>query len=469
VHPAKNRVDPARILPEPARSDGKVIMIPTPWMIQLSLADLARLLSAEADQLFQEGMDVKLYQGMIEPGTTPQDLIKRYEDLFLTPRRADYPFLEPNSLEGIRSSRPSGPRRARLEFDQGSLMDRLMGAWLGRVAGCVLGKPVEGWNRKERIHTYLQLAGSYPLTNYVPRYDPLPEGLSFYPGAAGSFLGEIHGAPQDDDTDYTVLGLHLLETYGLGLKTSHVASEWLDHLAYGRTYTAERAAYRNLVLGVPVEQAASLLNPEREFIGARIRADIYGLACPSMPELAAEFAYQDAALSHTKNGIYSAMFLAAMLAWSYVTNDIVEIIHVGLSEIPAGCRLAASVQQVLAIFSQTRDWELAYDQLLPGQANYPAVHSINNMVWLVLALLYGMGDFEKTICTAVMCGFDTDCNGANAGAILGVLTGGTRLPPRWTDPLEDRLQSALAGYGELHISALARRTARLADQFIHSA
>jgi ADP-ribosylglycohydrolase len=82
---------------------------------------------------------------------------------------------------------------------------------------------------------------------------------------------------------------------------------------------------------------------------------------------------------------------------------------------------------------------------------------------MVLAMLYGKGNFEKSICTAVLCGFDTDCNGANAGTVSGVLSGAKGLLGKWIDPLEDTLHTAVAGFGEMDVSELARRTAKLAE------
>ena len=246
-----------------------------------------------------------------------------------------------------------------------------------------------------------------------------------------------------------------------------MASTWLDRLAYTRTWTAERATYRNLILGIPAEQAALVVNPEREYIGARIRADIFGLVCLGMPERAAGLAYQDATLSHSKNGVYAAMFLAACLAWAYTTDDLGSILRAGLSEIPAGCRLAKSVQEVIALHDREPDWEAAYETLLPEMAGMHPVHAINNTVWMVLALLYGAGDFDRTLGIAVTCGFDTDCNGANAGALLGLIHGAQAIPAKWTAPLEDTLYFSLADWRETRISELARRTARLADQFMN--
>ena len=200
------------------------------------------------------------------------------------------------------------------DLDSEALFDCILGGWLGRVAGCVLGKPVEPFGYWGKIADYLRLAKSYPLCNYIPRLDPMPDDFPIGPGASGNFLGELNGAPYDDDTDYTILGLYILEKFGLELTTDNVAAEWLTHLAYHNTWTAERAVYRNLVLGIAPMEAARGFNPEREYIGARIRADIYGLTNPGIPELAAELAFRDASLTHTRNGIYSAMFTAACIA-----------------------------------------------------------------------------------------------------------------------------------------------------------
>ena len=434
---------------------------------QMEREDLGNLLRAEIQQLHQEGLATSGEEDVLGPAARPETLADQYLRLFVAPRRQDFPFVEPHTLAEIRRARPAGPRAIVPDLDAASLHDRILGGWLGRVAGCVLGKPVEPWGQQETIGRYLKLAGSYPLADYIPRLDPFPTGFFLNPGATGCFRGEIHGAPPDDDTDYTVLGLHLLEAHGLALRTADVAAAWLHHLAYTRTWTAERATYRNLVLGVPPEQAARVLNPEREYIGARIRADIYGLVCPGNPELAADLAYRDAALSHTKNGVYSSMFLAACIAWAFVTDDVAEVIRVGLSEIPAICRLAEAIRGVLALRPEAADWAATYARLLPAQSVYHPVHAINNTVWLVLALLYGEGDFEKTICTAVMCGFDTDCNAANAGAVLGTIIGAQALPRKWTDPLADTLRTAVAQYGDVRISTLARRTARLAETNLH--
>lgn len=435
--------------------------IASAFLQAMDFEPLVELVRAELCQREQEGYDVSAFRPAVEqPGSAGQ-MIQTYLGLQCAPRKPEFRFDEPETLAGIQAARPSGPRQRESALAREVLLERIQGAWLGRAAGCLLGKPVELWASREKIARYLKLAGAYPLSDYIPRLDPLPADFDFAPQSQGCFRGEICAAPQDDDTDYSILGLHILESHGLDFSTAGVAAEWLGHLAYLNTWTAERAVYRNLVLGIPPLLAAHFFNPEREFIGARIRVDVYGLACPGNPQRAAELAYRDAALSHCKNGVYSAMFMAACTAWSFVTADVAEIIRVGLSEIPVNCRQAQAIRDALQLHQGIPDWETACDRLLAANVAYPAGHAINNTALMTLAMLYGGGDFEKTICLAVMGGLDTDCNAANAGTVLGVLTGAAALPSRWTSPLHDTLHSAVTPFGTLSLSALARRTSSL--------
>ncbi|RPI87091.1 MAG: ADP-ribosylglycohydrolase family protein [Chloroflexi bacterium] len=426
---------------------------------------LQSLLLEETQQRQEEGYDVAAIWDKLELPKTKDQLVDIYKELLNAPRNQEFSFYEPDGIEEIHAARPPGPRAAKISCSADDLYDRVYGGWLGRAAGCMLGKPVEieaGWGKDELVK-YLQLANSYPLRNYIPRLDPMPPGFSLNRSSQGCCLGEINAVVEDDDTDYTILALHILETYGVDFTTANVAAAWLERLPYHRTYTAERFTYRNLILGVQPEEASQFLNPNREFIGARIRIDTYGFAAPGKPELAARLAYRDSVLSHTKNGVYSAMFTAACIAWAFVTDDIDEIINTGLSEIPFNCRQAESIREAIAMRKQVDDWETAYERLLPKQAAYNFVHAINNTVWMVLALLYSGGDFEKAISIAVTCGDDTDCNGANAGAVMGILHGARNLPEKWTAPLRDTLYTNISRWREHRISELARRTVKMAE------
>jgi ADP-ribosylglycohydrolase len=269
---------------------------------------------------------------------------------------------------------------------------------------------------------------------------------------------------RDDDIDYTILGLHILEQHGRGFTTQDVGDEWMLCLPYSRTYTAEIVAYHNLVAGLAPPETATYRNPYQEYIGAQIRADMWGYVNPGNPEQAAAYAYRDASLSHTANGIYGEMWAAAAIAAAFVVDDPLDIIQYASAEIPANCRLAEAISRAVDAAGHFNNWEAAWDYLMIDRKydQYHIVHVINNTILIVLGLLYGEGDFVRSVCTTVMGGFDTDCTGATLGSILGARAGANALPPEWVEPLNDTTKSAVFGYDNSRISDLARRTAVIA-------
>ena len=207
----------------------------------------------------------------------------------------------------------STPGQAAVDPDR--LADRILGGWLGRIAGCNLGKPVEDgdfWT-PERIRSYLELADAYPLRDYIPALDPMPADYRFQDCWLETTRGRIAGSARDDDIDYAIIAVWLLEQYGHNLDRSDVAAAMLAFLPYLRVFTAERAAMVNLLHRLPVERVAEVRNPYREWIGALIRVDVYGWTCPGRPEDAIRLAYADATLTHRSNGVYGAY---GPLRWS---------------------------------------------------------------------------------------------------------------------------------------------------------
>ncbi len=434
----------------------------------------AFLLRQELNQRKEEGVDVSALAAQIEvladdAPAAQVDLL--YEQLAALPVRSDFPYTEPSDLAGIRAARPAGPRTLPRP-DEAALSKKLLGAWLGRAAGCQLGKPVEGLPKHE-IERYLTLANAYPLNDFVPLLDPVPEGLWLHPSAGVSTKGNFNEMARDDDMDYTILGLHILETYGAAFTTENVAEAWLLNLPYHMVYTAERIAYRNLVDELSLDQVPAYRNPFREWIGAQIRADGWGYASACLPEQAAEYAWRDASLSHVKNGVYGEMWASALIAAAFAEPSgtptlasIRRVIETGLSEIPANCRLAEAIHDVIAWHTEIPDWTTAWDKTNAKYGNYFWVHTINNAALVTLGLLYGDGDYARSIGIAVMGGWDTDCNGATVGSILGAMMGVDALPKRWIEPFNDRLRSAVIGFDNSRFTDLAQRTLALNNRAV---
>jgi len=430
------------------------------------------LVEPEINQLREEGCNIEALAAEWEELKDSADLNLRLrfydEKLAKCQPEPDFPYHEPSGLEEIRLARPDGPRRMAHDLRGDALYDRLYGAWLGRCAGCILGKPVESWPGKQ-IRDYLKLAGAFPLENYIPMMDPMPQGYEWFLAGnpAATTRGNIAQMVRDDDTDYTIVGLRILETYGLDFTPADVANFWLEHLPFRQVYTAERMAYRNFVNGIMPPLSATYRNPYREWIGAQIRADSWGYAAPGWPEKAAEFAWRDASISHVKNGIYGEMWAAAMIAAAFATDDPEEIIEIGLSEIPQRSRLAEAIRSVLQWHDEGLDWLAAWERINEAYGVYHWVHTINNACIVALALLWGEGDFGRTISIAVMGGWDTDCNGATVGSICGAMLGAKALPQDpWIAPLNDTINSFVLGEQHNKISDLARRSLTIAEKVV---
>jgi len=374
------------------------------------------------------------------------------------PRRHDYGYREPaehaDLQKGLRGAEKL-PHPGEKE-----LADRLQGAWLGRAAGCILGKPVEMWTAP-RIKAALVRAKTWPLADYFPARHFAPI-IAKWPDLVRCLRGNITCAVRDDDMDYTVLGLRIIEKYGRKFTSVDVAEMWLAKLAYTTTFTAERAAYANLVRGLKPPRTAQVMNPWREWIGAQIRADFWGYVNPGDPARAAEYAMRDASVSHTKNGIYGEMWVAAALAAALAGSDMRGVLRAGLSVIPENSRLAEAIRNTAWWCQTSRNWEEALGHIRHTYGHYGPVHTINNACIVVMALLSGAGDFGRTVSIAVMGGWDTDCNGATAGSIAGAMLGVKGVPVKWSSPLNDTLVCGLAGEGKLSISGLAQRTVELA-------
>ncbi|WP_019588536.1 ADP-ribosylglycohydrolase family protein [Deinococcus apachensis] len=336
---------------------------------------------------------------------------------------------------------------------------RVRAGWTGRMAGCLLGKPVEKIPR-EGIRALLTSSGRWPLDDYFTAEGVPEEVLARYPwnraSAPTSLRENIACMPEDDDINFAMLNLAVLETAGLSFTTDDVATAWLSMLPVLSTFTAERVAYQNLLDKRDPPETARHRNPYREWIGAQIRADMWGWAAPGQPALAATLARRDAELSHTGNGVHAEMWVAAMVAASFTETDPRAVVRAGLTVIPPEGRLAQAVKFALTLPDAAPDWEGALDLLYARLGHYHWVHAINNAALVTAALVYGRGDFSTSICLAVMGGWDTDCNGATVGSILGTLNG--EVPLRWSEPLQGRVRSSLRGFDNMSIDELTRRT-----------
>lgn len=459
---------------------------------------LPELLYREFIQCREEGKDPRALQELqaelARAGSDPAALAALHARLVALPVRGDFPFQEPDDLDAIHALR-RGPRTFAPPALNAALEDKIHGAWLGRCVGCALGKPLEligiaapkaekqfTWRDLKRYLTAVS-PDEWPIRDYTPRHSPAEGEFAAKLTGHASTREQIAFMETDDDIRYTVLGQTVLMDKGAAFTTEDVAATWLGKLPYSSVCTAETQAYRNLVVRYEVHEStrwqlgprpidwhwvATHLNPYREWIGAQIRVDSYGYAAPGNPALAADFAWRDARLSHVKNGVYGAMFCAAMIAAAFATDDVHEIVAAGLGEIPATSRLHAELTDVVTLCGRHddryEDHEAVFDGLCERLGRYSNIHTDNNAAVCVAALLLGGGDFHRGVTLAVMAGFDTDCNGATVGSVVGAIAGAARVPAHWSARLHDTLNSNIPGYHPIAISECARRAVEIVEK-----
>ena len=430
----------------------------------------AEQLFGEYRQCYDEGLDVEPYQKVFvairrmptcrereEMATLLQNIIHRL------PTRENYAYNEPSDLEGIRDLRKPYSYEGKTAEGE-DLKEKIRGAWYGRIAGCWLGKPIEGAKYAE-ITEFLKETGNYPMKRYILAADVKDEmnerykynfrrRLKMYPDMTDAM-------PADDDTNYTVMAQEVVKKYGRAFTPDDMVERWLALQPKTAYWTAEQVAFINFVNGYQPPISAMYKNPYREWIGAQIRGDYFGYINPGNPELAAEMAWRDACISHTKNGIYGEMFVAAMIAIAATTDNIKDIIYGGLAQIPATSRLYEAITKLIEKYDGGADTDemFAYiHSLYNDEDGFDWCHTISNALVVVASLLCCDGDFGKSICLSVQTGFDTDCNGATVGSIMGMRNGIAGVGEEWTAPINGRLCTNLCGFDVVKVDELIETT-----------
>ena len=421
--------------------------------------DLRDLVPDEAEQLLHSGypVDRQLQQARAAAAASDYSSLRAIGAALTEATRSEWHYSEPDDESTLREVADRGTR---FPIDEASHASRINGAWLGRCVANTMGKPVEGLTRDE-VRIYLTAAGQWPQTSYLPLLDPLPIGVShLHESAPFSTAGRFTDVPRDDDLDWTILGLSMLEEYGSGITTEQIARTWLDRLPFTQTFTAERIAYRNLIRGASAAEAARLDNPYREWIGALIRADIFGYVHPGDPAAAARAALVDARLSHVGNGIYGEMWAAALVAGALATDSAERALRSALPVVPSESRLAEALRAILDLRAGGAGSDDALAWVDENLGHYNWVHTINNAALISVGLLWGK-DFTGSVALTISGGRDTDSSAATVGSVFGALHGAASIPAGLVGSTHVRVRSAVKDFDRIEIAELARRTLSL--------
>ena len=369
---------------------------------------------------------------------------------------------EPDSLSVIRRMRPDGPRRLWQRLDRQVYLDKLEGALLARLAGCILGSVVEGWSMQAMQAWARQIGDPFPPVDYWSAAKT-PTEIRYETSPCAAYTKTaMDSVPVDDDIAYTLLGLLIMEDHGPAFTSDDVGRAWVKYLPF--VAGSCKPALNSLRRGGAASKAAGTArsNPYSQIIGATIRCDPWAYMAPGWPEKAAELAHRDACVSHRRNGIYGAMFLAATQSAAFAVDSAAEAIEIGLTEIPKRCRLAGHVRWALRTGEGVKSFRQArrlVDQRFNGMRG---THTINNACLTVLGLLMGGKDVTKVISQCVAMGLDNDCTAASAGSIVGAMVGKAGVSPHWYKPFNNTVRSYLIGKKTFAITSLVKRFARQA-------
>lgn len=333
-------------------------------------------------------------------------------------------------------------------------LERAYAGVLGKIIGVYLGRPVEGWTY-ERILAEL--------------------------GETTGYLNDRLGVPlvvTDDDISGTFTFLRALEDYGYDpdLSAAQIGQTWLNYLLEGRTIlwwgglgmSTEHTAYLRLKRGVPAPHSGSIaLNGTTvaEQIGAQIFIEGWGMVSPGNPAQAADLARRAASVSHDGEAIYAAQVIAVMAAQAFVEPELETLLDTALGFIPPDSTIARLIADLRRWRLETDDWHEARRRVAEqyGYDKYPGnCHVVPNHAVVILALLWGDGDFSRSLRIANTCGWDTDCNAANVGCILGIRGGLGGIGPEWRGPVADRLYLPTADGGRA-VSDAAQEALRVVN------
>lgn len=308
-------------------------------------------------------------------------------------------------------------------------IERCYAGWLAKLIGIRYGAPIEGWSYEKILEVYGELNG------YIVTYDMFAA---------------------DDDSNGPMIFIRALNDANCtrSITPQQIADCWLNYAPYehgfywwgGYGKSTEHTAYLNLLSGIPaprsgsVEQNGSAI---AEQIGGQIFIDTWGLAFPNQPELAAEFAGKAASVSHGGNGVYGGQYVAAAISLAFTAKSVKDIVLGALEYIPRDCEYARAVRDVVRFYEQHdgKNWREAFIYIKEnwGYDRYPGnCHIIPNAAVMILSLIYGDGDFDRTLSICNMCGWDTDCNVGNVATIMGVFCGLDKIDARkWRAPIND--------------------------------
>lgn len=304
-------------------------------------------------------------------------------------------------------------------IDEATLMDKIRGGWFAQTIGCTYGGPTE-FKFKGGL-----MQDEEPILWYDEYiYDTFIEDPGLF-----------------DDVYMDLTFLEVMCDMGIDAPVDEYAYRFA-HAPY-KLWHANQAARYNILNGRGAPQSGHwMYNPHADDIDFQIEADFIGMLTPGRPNEAARLADGIGHIMNYGDGWYGGVFISALYSFAYVCNDIPTIVKEAAKVIPQGTKFRSCIDDVVRFWKKyPKDWKkcwfeidqrYAFDKGCPeGVWNGFSIDAVINSAYVVMGLLYGEGDFEKTMDISTRCGHDSDCNPASSAGVLGVIYGYDAIPMKF--------------------------------------
>ena len=311
---------------------------------------------------------------------------------------------------------------ARVTLSQDALMDKIRGAWAGQVIGCTYGGPTE-FRYATTIDDHIDI----PWSEH--------EIKKWYDNSPGLY----------DDVYMDLTFVEVFQKEGLDAPIESFARAYA-HAGYPLWHANLQGRY-NILHGImPPASGHWLNNAHADDIDFQIEADYAGIMAPGMVNAASRYCDGIGHMMNYGDGWYGGVYMAAMYALAFVSDDIGYIVTEALKTIPAGTRYRTAMEDVIKWHkAYPENWRITwslvnekhgFDVGCPdGVFNGYNIDAVLNSAYVIIGLLYGNKNYTRTLDISCRCGADSDCNPASAGGILGTVLGFKGIPEYWKKPV----------------------------------
>ena len=304
-----------------------------------------------------------------------------------------------------------------LKLNRENLKDKIYACWMGKNIGGTMGTPFEGRQELNDIQGFT-----------TPKGTVLP----------------------NDDLDLQLVWLKAVEDKGpYNLNAQILGEYWINYIPpHWNEYGIGKG---NMKAGLLPPLSGDYQNDWKDSNGAWIRSEIWACLAPGFPDIAIRYAVEDACVDHGMGeGTYAEIFTAAIESSAFLISDIRELINIGLSKIPENCRIARSIGILTDAYDKGIDWKSTRNLLVEDSKDLGWFQAPANVAFAILGMLYGQGDFKKSMIYAINCGDDTDCTGATVGSLFGIMYGTKAIPEDWSSHIGDQIVTTAVDRGSYY-------------------